>query len=642
MSVDVYAHQASNSVLDACQSLLASGHAFSPGWMLPLAMMALFGLGRRTEEDAHEQNGHRENTSPPSSLEVENQRLRQQLEESQQKYRQVWDSASEGLWECDMQGRFRSINNALVQLTGYPTPQVMMEELDDFGRALWVEPQQFEKWLEKLCNGQDVVDEEVQLRRKDHSSLWVVASGNPIRDANSQITGYAGRFDDITRRKVAEDRLRRHAFHDKITGLPDRTLFLERIGQHIRRAQRQESYQFAVMVLDIDRFKVVNDSLGHMAGDQLLSSISRKLEAVLRPGDFLARLGGDEFGILLDDIQEYDTITQLAERIQKRLTLPTTVEGHELYSNASMGIAIGGKDDRIDSLMRDADTAMYTAKERGRARYHIFDPETRQVRQTNFMQMESELRRAVERNEFQLFYQPIVSLATGRLIGFEALVRWYHPKRGFISPGQFIPVAEDTGMILPIGGWVLRESCKQLAKWHKRGGRDAALMVSVNLSARQFTQPDLVKQVDRVLQSTGLDGGSLKLEITESAIMGNPEAAISMLKQLKAYGVKLSLDDFGTGYSSLSYLHRFPFNVLKIDQSFVSNMEASEKNEEIVRTIVALAHTLRMDVIAEGVETLAQLEHLRALKCHYGQGYYFAGPVDPDSATEILDAAPQW
>jgi diguanylate cyclase (GGDEF)-like protein/PAS domain S-box-containing protein len=638
MSDEVFFSGVASSLLQSAPAMV-SWSKVALAVAAPALGMALFGLGRRPDED-----GTPESTSnaAPTPAELENQRLREALQEVQQKYSQIWDSAHEGLWECDTAGNFRSVNAAMARLCGYPTPQFLMADLPDFGRVMWADAEQFDSWLKQLRAGLCPQDEEVQLRRKDGGTVWTVASARPIFDNGGRITGFTGSFDDVTKQKVAEDRLMRHAFHDKVTGLPDRSLFMERVGQHIRRAQRQEGHCFAVLLIDLDRFKVINDSLGHGSGDQLLSSVARKIEAVLRPGDFLARLGGDEFGIVLDETPDRDLVTQLADRIQKRLTLPTNIDGQEIFSNASIGIALGSKDDGVDTLMRDAEAAMYRAKERGRARYEIFDPETRQARQTNMMQLESELRRAVERNEFLVYYQPIVSLATGRLVGFEALIRWAHPKRGFISPGQFIPVAEDTGMILPIGNWILRESCKQLAKWHTRGGRDAALMMSVNLSTRQFQQPDLVKQVDRVLQANGLDGGSLKLEITESAIMGNPETAISMLKQLKAYGIKLSLDDFGTGYSSLSYLHKFPFNVLKIDQSFVSNMDVSDKNEEIVRTIVALAHTLHMDVIAEGVETEAQLEHLRALKCHYGQGYYFSGPIDAPSATELLDAAPQW
>lgn len=598
--------------------------------------MALWGMGRARGEDEEELSGGSDAAGEEAV------RLRAALRDGQARYAALWDHSREALWECDASGSFRSANTALAKLFGFPTPQLAMSEINDFGRSLWDDANLFESWLNCLRSGESVSEFEAQLRRRDGSTIWVISTARAERDAAGNISGYVGSFDDISRQKVAEERLMRHAFHDKTTGLPDRALFVDRVQGCVRRAQRGDDYQFAVMFLDLDRFKVVNDSLGHAAGDQLLSSIARKIEAVLRPGDLLARLGGDEFGIVLDDIEDRETVTQLAERIQKRLALPSSIEGQEIYSNASIGIAIGGKDDHVDRLLRDADAAMYGAKEKGRARWEIFDTATRTARNTNFMQMESELRRAVERNEFRVHYQPIVSLATGRLIGFEALVRWVHPKKGMISPGQFIPVAEDTGLILPIGHWILRESVKQLAKWQSRGGRDAALMMSVNLSAKQFAQPDLVKQVDRVLQSNGIDGGSLKLEITESAIMGNPETAIAMLKQLKAYGIKLSLDDFGTGYSSLSYLHKFPFNVLKIDQSFVSNMDSAEKNEEIVRTIVALAHTLRMDVIAEGVETEGQLEHLRALKCHYGQGYYFAGPMDAESATELLSAAPQW
>jgi diguanylate cyclase (GGDEF)-like protein len=568
-----------------------------------------------------------------------------------------WEKAREGFFECDVDGRFRAVNPALARLFGYDSGQELLDSHSNMsvpalfvdparGASLWRQVQELKAapkgaTPESASAVSMMSDEEAQVKRPDGSLLWTSWSAWPLEDG----TGWGGAVVDISREKVAEERLLRHAFHDKTTGLADRNLFMERVATAIRRTASRPSsdpVRFAVLLLDLDRFKVVNDTLGHSAGDQLLAGAARRLEAVLRPSDLLARLGGDEFGIVLDEVSEVQDVLPLLDRIQKRLGLPITIEGQEVFANASIGVALGERDDRAETLLRHAESAMYRAKEKGRNRFEVWSRTDEAPRGANAMQLEAELRRAVERNEFRAFYQPIVSLASGRLIGFEALVRWVHPRRGFVSPGQFIPIAEDTGLIMPIGHWMLRESCKQLAVWQKRGGRHSNLMMSVNLSARQFGQADLVRQIDRILMATGLDGGSLKLEVTESAIMDNPETAIGMLNQLKAYGIKLSLDDFGTGYSSLSYLHRFPFNVLKIDQSFVSQMDASEKNEEIVRTIVALAHTLHMDVIAEGVETESQLDHLRALRCHYGQGYYFAGPLDVESATEMLLADPEW
>jgi diguanylate cyclase (GGDEF)-like protein/PAS domain S-box-containing protein len=570
-----------------------------------------------------------------------------------------WASAREGFFECGSDGRLLCANPATARILGYASAEEAERESPSlFAGPFFDDPQRLQGVIAKLRDEGSAEDEELLLRRADSSTLWTrwsfwAAEGGvggaglngPDTAASGGAPGFWGVIADITREKVAEERLLRHAFHDKVTGLPNRNLFMERVATLIRRVAARPAgapANFALLVVDLDRFKVVNDTLGHGAGDQLLSSTARRLEAVLRPNDLLARLGSDEFGIIFEDVRELQDVLPLIDRIQKRLALPSTIEGQEVFSNASIGIVLGNREDRVETMMRHAEAALYKAKAKGRGRFEVFEGEDVLPRGANAMQLESELRRAVERNEFRAFYQPLVSLASGRIIGFEALVRWAHPRRGMVSPAQFIPIAEDTGLIMPIGAWMLRESCRQLAIWQKRGGRMAGLIMSVNISAKQFGQNDLVRQIDRNLQAAGLDGSSLKLEVTESAIMDNPESAIATLNAFKAYGIKLSLDDFGTGYSSLSYLHRFPFNVLKIDQSFVSQMEASSKNEEIVRTIVALAHTLRMDVIAEGVETASQLDHLRALKCHYGQGYFFAGPLDVDSATEMLLADPEW
>ena len=593
-----------------------------------------------------------------------------------------WDRAREGFFECALDGRIRTANPAAARILGFFSPdEAHLEAPSLFAGGLFEDPERASLFLIKLRDDGTIEDEEMLVRRADGTTLWTrwylwpleapapgqafqgpALNGAPLNGglANGAVGngtsastsagtssggGFWGVIEDITREKTAEERLLRHAFHDKVTGLPNRNLFMDRVAALIRRTSTRspgDPLRFALLIVDLDRFKVVNDTLGHGAGDQLLSGTARRLEAVLRPNDLLARLGSDEFGIVLEDVRELQDVLPLVDRMQKRLALPVTIEGQEMFTNASIGIVLGGRDDRVETMMRHAEAALYKAKSKGRGRYEVWEGDDAPPRGANAMQLESELRRAVERNEFRAFYQPLVSLASGRIVGFEALVRWFHPRRGFISPGHFIPLAEDTGLILPLGAWMLRESCRQLAVWQKRGGRMSSLIMSVNVSAKQFAQPDLVRQVDRIMQAAGIDGSSLKLEITESAIMDNPETAVATLNAFKAYGIKLSLDDFGTGYSSLSYLHRFPFTVLKIDQSFVSQMEATSKNEEIVRTIVALAHTLRMDVIAEGVETASQLDHLRALKCHYGQGYFFAGPLDVDSATEMLVADPEW
>ena len=420
---------------------------------------------------------------------------------------------------------------------------------------------------------------------------------------------------------------------------------MDRLERALKRSKKKKSYRFALLFLDLDRFKVVNDSLGHLIGDQLLVGIGRRLERCLRTTDtvsryedkhLLARLGGDEFTILLEDIRGVNDATLVAERLIKEVMRPFDLSGHEIFVSTSIGISISttGYENAAD-ILRDADTAMYRAKTEGKARYEIFDPTMRDHAVAR-MQLETDLRRAVENQEFRTFYQAIVSLTDWKIFGFEALVRWQHPTRGLVSPAEFIPLAEETGLILWLGRWVLQEACSQMALWKAQFDGSAPKIVSVNLSARQFAQPDLVNQLAQILKDTGLDARQLKLEMTESLVMQNVETASAMLKEMKALGVLLGIDDFGTGYSSLSYLSRFPIDTLKVDSSFVSRIGEDKENLEIVRTIITLAHNLRMDVIAEGVETAEQLSQLRDLGCEYGQGYYFSRPVSAEEANHLI------
>jgi diguanylate cyclase (GGDEF)-like protein len=443
--------------------------------------------------------------------------------------------------------------------------------------------------------------------------------------------------EDITSRKAAEAQLLHEASHDVLTGLPNRAHFTERLGRAVTRSRQDHPDRFAVLFLDLDGFKVVNDSLGHMAGDQLLIGIGQRLGACVRGSDVVARLGGDEFAILLNDIRDENDALQLVTRIQDALSVPFRLLGHEVFTSASIGIAVSHPSyDRPVEMLRDADTAMYRAKAVGKAHHLVFDQamHTSAVERLN---LETDLRRAIEREEFLVVYQPILDIETEQLVGFEALARWMHPTRGLIQPSDFIPAAEETGLILPLDLWVIRQACRQMLNWRNPRAGQEPLSLSVNLSGKQFAHGDLVQQLDSIIAETGFDPRSLRLEITESVIMGHPESTLNKLRHLERRGFCLSMDDFGTGYSSLSYLHRFPFNILKIDRSFVRRIGPAGENSEIVATIVALAHNLGMKVVAEGVETAEQAAQLRALRCQYGQGYYYSRPLPAEEAEAFLN-----
>lgn len=447
-------------------------------------------------------------------------------------------------------------------------------------------------------------------------------------------------MDEITERKEIASQLKRLASHDSLTELPNRTYFRNALVEAITRAQADERCTFTVMFLDCDRFKLINDSLGHLVGDRLLIEVARRLESCLDQGDLLSRFGGDEFTILFPNITSADEASTMANKIQQKFALPFKIEQREFFIDISLGMVISQPTHKEpEQLLRDADTAMYAAKRHAKTYYQLFDTEMHE-RTLATLHLETELRQAWEQQTFEIYYQPIVDLSQDRIAGFEALLRWIHPTRGLITPNNFISTAEEIGLILPIGQWVLYEACRQVKLWQEQFNRP--LSISVNLSAKQFAQDRLLEQIDLILQETNLQADVLRLEITESIIIDDTESVLAILKALKCRGIRLSLDDFGVGYSSLSYLHRFPIDILKIDRSFVDPIDRDQGYLELVKIIHLLAQNLGMQVVAEGIETMAQLTYLQQIGCEYGQGYYFAKPLSQAESTRLLQSTPHW
>lgn len=557
------------------------------------------------------------------------------IRDNSERFRSAFDHSAIGMALVSPEGRWLQVNRALCSLLGYAEAELMATDYltithpDDLATALTN--------IRQLLKGKiPSYQTEKRYVHKQGHDVWVSWNASLARDEYTGSAHLIFQIQDITDRKRAEERLLHDAFHDSLTGLPNRALFMDHLKMAIARTERHQERQFAVLYLDLDRFKIINDSLGHMVGDQLLVGIAKRLKQSLRPADTIARLGGDEFVILIEDVADQSEVIYVAERLQQDLSTPFALNGREVFTTVSIGIALNSSfGAQAEEILRDADTAMYRAKTLGKDRYEIFDV-AMHAQAVKLLQLETDLRLAIERQEIYVQYQPIISLDTFNLSGFEALVRWKHPEHGFISPVDFIPVAEETGLIIPIGEFVLREACNQMQRWHERVPGTAPVFMSVNLSVKQFNQPDLIQRVAEIIRETGLAPQSLKLEITESAVTEKIERAAEMMQQLRAIGVKLSMDDFGTGYSSLSHLHSFPLDTLKIDRSFISLMQDNDENMEIVRTIVGLAQNLGMDLVAEGVETYDQIAVLRELGCEYGQGYFFSKPIDALDAGEFI------
>jgi diguanylate cyclase (GGDEF)-like protein/PAS domain S-box-containing protein len=566
---------------------------------------------------------------------AERKRVEETLREERNFTDAVLDSTDLLLVVLDPGGKIVRINRAAGHLTGFTTPDVI-------GKVFWeafAAPDDAETIREIVSNPPS------EASGNQHEHSWVTRNGaRPfIAWSITPLVGKEGTLRhsvitaiDISQRKALEEQLIHDAFHDSLTGLPNRALFLDRLGMVLRQTIRRRVHKFGVLFIDMDRFKIINDSLGHLVGDQFLIDIGRRLEKCIRPGDTVARFGGDEFTILVDDVKSVADCTLVAARIHKQLATPVRVSGQDVFTTASIGIAMSETGyDKAEDVLRDADIAMYRAKAKGGASHEVFD-RSMHSRAVDLLRMETELRRAIERGEFKVFYQPVVTIAEGRITGFEALIRWNHPERGMVPPSEFIRMSEDTGMIIELDRYVLREACRQLKDWRSRLPDVEQLSISVNLSVKQFARPDLAEHVRGAIKEFGLDPAALRLEITESVLLESSASATDQLEELHEEGFRIYLDDFGTGYSSLSYLHRFPVHTLKIDRSFVLGMKPDGGGREIVRTIVALAQNLDLHVIAEGVETSMQRDALRELRCEFAQGFMYSRPVDSIKAEALL------
>jgi diguanylate cyclase (GGDEF)-like protein/PAS domain S-box-containing protein len=561
-------------------------------------------------------------------------RAEEALRSSEERFRSLVQNASDLICILDAQGivRYESPSHLRVlgtdpeQHVGRSLPELVHPEdrivLETALHQLVEEPEEIVTFEYRLLHG----DGDWRALESTASNLL----GQPA------VAGIVLNAHDITDHKRAEAKLLHDALHDELTGLPNRALFMDRLLHSMERSRREPELLTAVLFLDLDRFKIVNDSLGHLVGDELLIQISGSLAGALRPSDTIARVGGDEFAILLEGGRDVSDAVRVAERIHDRLTTAINLGGHEVFVTASLGIAVHTPEyERPEDLLRDADTAMYRAKASGRACHVVFNRVMHRFVMAR-LQLETDLRRAVERGQLRVHYQPFVDLATDEVMGFEALVRWHHPRRGLLPPDEFLSVAEETGLIVPIGRFVLMEGCRQIRELQRKHPENGSLKLTVNLSNKQFFQTDLFDQISEALATSGLDPACLGLEITEGVIIRQADSASSRFSRLKSLGVQLYLDDFGKGYSSLNYLHRFPMDILKIDRSFVSRIEEAEGNFAIVKAIVTLAHQLGMEVVAEGIQTADQRARLRGLGCEYGQGFFLSPAVPPDEAEQLL------
>lgn len=574
-------------------------------------------------------------------------RMEQALRASEERYELAIRGANDGIWDWDLRNNRLYFSPRWKEMLGYSDGEVG-ESLADWLRLAHPDDRDglrtaMEDHLQGLVPHLQI---EHRMVKKDGETIWVLTRGLATSDRSGNPTRMSGSQTDVTERKRMEEQLLHDAFHDTLTGLPNRALLMDRLERAMERGRRFPDDRFALMFLDLDRFKMVNDSVGHTAGDEFLVQISRRLSRLMRSTDTTARMGGDEFVILLEGVVDLQDVRVVAERVLEALKVPVDVAGQKIIPSASIGIVFGEPYyERAADMLRDADIAMYRAKERGKACYEVFEPGLRK-RLLVSLEMETLMRQSLDKMnsgsgpaEFELHYQPIITLEDKRIIGFEALLRWHPKDYPPLSPVSFVPVAEESGLIIPLGEWILNEACRQMKEWQARFPSQPAQFVSVNISGRQFSHPDLLPQIKKALQYSGLQPASLRLELTESYLMENTIKARVLLEELQAMGVLVCIDDFGSGYSSLSYLHRFPVHTIKIDRAFIHHMQNGARSLDIVQTIIQLARDLQLDAIAEGVETEEQLQQLRNFQCRYAQGYLFSKPQPAQGISELLEKA---
>ena len=560
----------------------------------------------------------------------EREKSEEALRASEERYALAAQGSNDGLWDWDLRNKVIYFSSRWKSMLGYADDEIGHQLQEWLVRVHPVDLPELEARIDAHISGRNPhLEVEFRIKHRDGTYHWMLTRGLAVRNNSGQAYRMAGSQTDITPGKKATEQLVYNAFHDALTDLPNRSLFTNRLQHVITTSTRRGEPQYSVLFLDMDRFKTVNDSLGHLVGDKLLIAVGHKLTECIRPGDTVARLGGDEFSILLEDISDLKDAVEVADRIHHILSIPLIIDGHEVYAAVSIGIALGSElYERAEQVLRDADIAMYEAKKRGSACSEIFDTKMH-ASILDRIKLESELHGVLDHNQLALVYQPIIDLNARRLVGFEALVRWNHPTRGTVYPTEFIPLAEETGLIIKIGEWILWEACRELVTLQKRFPTQPPLKMSINISGKQFSQDNLADLVSGILKETGVVPHSLAIEITESTLMENIEVAIATMNRLRTMGVLIHIDDFGTGYSSLSYLHSLPIDALKIDRSFINNLTSLGENKEIIMSIISLAKSLNLDVIAEGVELDHQLEQMKGLECRFGQGFLISEPLEP-------------